>query len=509
MNTPPSDRIRRILSDGLPPAVDTKRRGPVLREVAGETARPDGAPAQAVPPHPVPDGLRERLALLDRLSSRNANLAPLRGAAVPAPEAAAGPLARPEPAVRLPLAPPAEPLDAPPAASGATRLEDLLGGTLRTTARGSCWQVDRVYALAAHHGREALGPAADARLPLRPGERAPAGLDSLAVRDAIFFDTETTGLAGGTGTVAFLVGLGWVEGDTFRLRQLLMRDYPEEPALLEAVREDIGDRPLVSFNGRSYDWPLLATRWRLNRTAWRAAHAAPHDPPPRAHLDLLVAARRLWARTLHSRSLGSLERHVLGLDRGEDLAGARIPAAWFHFLRTGWGVDVARACQHNAVDIVSLLALFGRVEAAFRAPEAPAAHPGDALGTARWLVELGATDRARRCLEAGLAQTAVAEARGEASSADRLHLQRELGTLLRRLDDPEGALEHWRAVARGLPTFDRHAYEQVAKILEHRLGRPAEALAWTQEAQGRVAPGSRGAEALTHRANRLRRKVDG
>ncbi len=486
MTVSPGDRVRRILSDGLPPPAEPRPRGPILREVA----TPPGAHPSERPRPPVPADLLERLAILDRLSSRNADRTEVL------PEAADEP--------RGPLAPPAEarvatgsvPCD-PPTGRGDS-LEALLGGEPRVTPRGVCWQVDSVVPLDACHGRIALRSGASARLPLRPGDRGAGDASHVDARDAVFVDTETTGLAGGSGTVAFLVGIGRIDGDRFVVRQFVMRDYPEEPALLHAVREEIGDRPLVTFNGRGYDWPLLTMRWRLNRTAWNDVPGEPHDPPPRPHCDLLVAARRLWARTLHSRSLSSLERHVLGLDRGEDLGGARIPAAWFHFLRTGWGGDIVRACRHNVMDVVSLLALLGRVDEAFLRPEGPASHPCDALGTARWLVELGDLERAERCLRAGLA---------EATGPERFDLQRDLGTLLRRTDRSAGALEAWGEVARGLPRFDRHAYERVAKLLEHALARPAEALAWTLEAIGRLPPDGGGREALEHRAERLRRKV--
>jgi len=470
----------------------------VLRQVPGPD-RTDGEDTQGAAARPrVPDELRERLAMLDRLSSRS----PSRAATVAGGDANPG--EGDEGVPRLPLAPPAHALpaegadEATPDGRDAFSLEGLLGGRPRRTLRGTCWQVDRLVPLDALHGRAALRAGAMASLPLRAGERSAAGPAHLDARDAVFLDTETTGLAGGTGTVAFLVGLGWIEGDRFRVRQLLMRDYPEEAALLAAVREDVGDRPLVTFNGRSYDWPLLVTRWRLNRSAWGVVPGGPHDPTPRTHLDLLLAARRLWARTLHSRSLSSLERHVLGVDRGEDLSGARIPAAWFHYLRTGWGVDIARACQHNVHDVVTLLALIGRVDEAFRRPEGPATHPGDALGTARWLVELEAYDRAERCLRAGL---------DEATGSERFDLHRDLGTLLRRTGRPEEALDQWQAVARGMERFDRHAYEQVDKLLEHALGRPAEALAWTDEALGRLPDDAGGRDALEHRAERLRRKA--
>ena len=465
------DRIRRILGDGPAPAAP--RRARVLREVAGE-------------PAPLSDALRERLALLDRLSR----------AAHPARAPGHARSSHDEPPPRASMRPPAQAL--PDSGWAADTLTDpaprtlsaRVGALARTTSRGTCWQVDSRFALSGTHGRVTLREGLARPMPLRPHEGGTTA--QLDLRDAVFFDTETTGLAGGAGTVAFLVGLGWIEGDTLLVRQLFMEDYPEEAALLEAVREDIGDRALVSFNGRSYDGPLLDTRWRLSRM--RSPLAATH----RIHVDLLIPARRLWARTLHSRRLSSLERHVLGVDRGEDLAGAHIPSAWFHYLQTGVSRHIARAYEHNRMDIVSLLALAARVSEVIEAPERLTLHPTDPRGTARWLVELGRDKRARRCLEAGLEG---------AGSVEALEIRRDLGALCRRAGEHAAALPHWQVVAQASEGFDRDAYEHVAKIFEHHLGDPARALHWTEEALRRAPTSGRGHEALEHRAQRLRRKL--
>ena len=481
----PSERTRRILSDGAP--APRRADGPVLRQVA------DAEEGEAT----VPLGLRARLSLLERLSRRagplrvdepvhgridgDGNHSPADGRSPPAD----GSVLHPPPPARDPVG-----LELP--------LEALVGGQERTTDVGTCWQLDLRYDLGQSHGGVALGDALAQPLRLRTNEQGPDGTDTLDLNRAVFLDTETTGLAGGTGTVAFLVGLGWLTDDAFVVRQYFMRDYPEEAGLLQAVREDLGDRPLVSFNGRAYDWPLLLTRWKLARTVWEERNdRACWTPGPRAHVDLLPIARRLWSRTLHSRSLGTIERHILGLARGDDLPGASIPAAYFHYLRTGYSHAIARAFRHNQIDIVSMLALVARVGEIVAAPDACVSHPGDALGTARLLLDLGDTATARRCLEARLP---------DAARSDAPQIRRLLATLCRRAGDTVAALDHWTALVCDDAVFDRDAHEQVAKLYEHQRKDFDTALLWTQRALDRVAAGTRAHEALSHRKARLERR---
>jgi uncharacterized protein YprB with RNaseH-like and TPR domain len=481
-----ADRIRRVLSDGVvPPRAPARRR---LREVPPEEA--DGAddttPAPRTGP-PLDPALKRRLealgvtaassAILDdrrRLPSADDDGDPAPGEDLRPPAVAPDAPPWPEPGA---MAPGGEPLD----------LAGILAAGERTTAHGPFLQVERRIPLGLDHGRVPLADALAHAVPLRPHERGPGSGARLDAREAVFIDTETSGLAGGTGTVAFLVGAGWIEDDDFVVRQYFMRDYPEEGALLEALHEDLGDAPLVSFNGRSFDWPLLTTRWRLNR----------RRPGPRAHFDLLPPARRLWGRTLHSHSLSTIERHVLGLQRGEDMPGHMIPGAWFDYLRTGHGATLAAAFRHNEIDVVSMLALFGRVGAILSDPVAAAAAPADRVGTARLLLELRESERAQRCLEVGLAQVDEEEGRP---------IRRMLGHMYRRAGDYGTALDHWLVVAGG-PGFDPEAYEQVAKIYEHRVRDFGEALRWTREALDRVESGSRMEGAFQHRAKRLERRI--
>ncbi len=445
-----ADRLRRVLGDGaLPTGAPPLTRGPQPRALTPERA------AQR-------ESLRETLRL--RLASLN----------VAAPRAPARAL---------------DPAPSAPAAEDRRPLVELVGGRVESGPRGDYLRVERRYPLESLHGRVVLAEALAHPVRLRARDRGPSSARTLDLGEAVFLDTETTGLSGGTGTVAFLVGTGRVVGDDFVVRQHALRDYPDEPAVLAALAEELGDRPLVSFNGRAFDWPLLVTRFSLQRIKVRE----------RAHLDLLPQARRLWAGSLPSHALSMLERHVLGLTRADDLPGAEVPAAWFRYLRTGEGGLVARAFQHNETDVVSMLALLARIGAVLDGATASLiASPRDHLGTARLLLEHGDAERARRCLEAGLALAEGADA------GPLLHLKAHLA---RRAGEGEAALEAWLAAIELAPEHDLVAHVEAAKLLEHRLGRPAEALTLTEAALARAPAGGLAHGDLQRRAARLRRRL--
>lgn len=229
-------------------------------------------------------------------------------------------------------------------------LEELLEGRRVENERGEFFLVEADASLESFHGDapltrfHAIAPDTVAVL---SGEPALAGFD---LRDAAFLDTETTGLAGGTGTAAFLVGLGFVDGDRFRVRQYFMRDYPEEPALLRGLAEDLRRfSRVVTFNGRAFDVPLLESRYRLSRERFPLDGAV--------HFDLLHPARRLWKLRLESCRLQSLEAALLGLRRHGDVPGEEIPQIWFDYLRRRDGRALVRVLEHNRLDVVSLAAL--------------------------------------------------------------------------------------------------------------------------------------------------------
>jgi uncharacterized protein YprB with RNaseH-like and TPR domain len=160
----------------------------------------------------------------------------------------------------------------------------------------------------------------------------------------LFLDTETTGLAGGSGTYAFLVGIAWWEGGGLESEQFFLREYSEERALLFALRERMAEHPvLVTFNGKCFDWPLLETRYRMTRKM--------SAPIPRAHLDFLHPARNLWRLRLGSVRLSELERHILGWDRGADVLSGQIPQIYFDYLRGGPPERLVPVLNHNQMDL--------------------------------------------------------------------------------------------------------------------------------------------------------------
>jgi hypothetical protein len=270
--------------------------------------------------------------------------------------------------------------------------------------------------------------------PRLPGER-----DS-AAGHRIYLDTETTGLSGGSGTLAFLVGLAVVEADAITLTQFLLTRFAAEAALLAAIGEGLSQQDrLVSYNGKSYDLPLLHTRFRMQ------GMTSPFDALP--HLDLLHPVRRLFGSHWPDCRLTSLERRLLGFSRTDDLPGSEAPAAWFSFIRDGHGDMLARVVDHNRQDIVSLAVAHSVLA---QAVDRPRAFAVDLYALARWLAETD-MDAARTLLQ---------------SHRDTLgdDGKRLLGRLLRQAGDWQGAVAIWETLAdRGCSD----SMERLAKYHEH------------------------------------------
>ena len=193
-----------------------------------------------------------------------------------------------------------------------------------------------------------------------------------------FLDTETTGLAGGSGTYAFLVGVGRITPQGFRVRQFFMRDFGEEASQLSALTEHLKQfEVLITYNGRTYDQPLLETRFRMVR----------QRPPFSSleHLDLLFGARRLWNLRFDSCRLVDLENQILGVERQGDLPGELIPYVYFEYVRTHEIFRLMPVFHHNAIDILTLACLTAIVPRAFhRRISAEFSHGAEMVGLARW-----------------------------------------------------------------------------------------------------------------------------
>lgn len=381
-------------------------------------------------------------------------------------------------------------------------LERVVPGATIENAEGACYLSVERHPAETLHGGEALGAALGAcseSLAALAGDPRLAGMD---MARAAFVDTETTGLGGGAGTFAFLIGVGRFVDGQFELRQFFMRDPAEERAQLAAIEDWVSDcSGVVSFNGRSFDLPLLAARYALHR------RSLPLNTE--RHLDLLAPARRLWRRRLPSCALSSLERHLFGIERQGDVPGWLIPYRYRMYLAEGDARWLAGIFPHNALDILSMVSLVSRMARAYRRPEAALEHAADWLSLAQAYERAGDPARAMAACE-----DALARGLPPAEADEALY---RLSMLAKRGGDPARALAIWSELAGGSAPRRLYPFEELAKHWEHRAEPrdPARALALAEEARALVEAGSlrprRGRraalEALDHRIGRLRRKL--
>jgi uncharacterized protein len=376
------------------------------------------------------------------------------------------------------------------AAASGDRLAELLGAGISRNHYGEHLSLRQWYA-----SPEMCEPDAHTLSLLLP-QSADSKDCAAAVDPAkwLFLDTETTGLAGGTGTYPFMVGIAWWDAGGLQVEQFFMRDLDEEHSMLLELSERMQERPvLVTFNGKSFDWPLLETRYRMTRSFPAFT--------PGVHLDLVHPARQLWRLRLGSVRLKDLERHVLqrdgcalGWSRHDDIDSSLIPQMYFDYLRGGPAEPIAGIFRHNQKDLRGLAALAGRILALLGsglgtpgALQSEIGDPIEALGLSRILRKRGESALARELYETALRG-------GLPDSVQRL-AQRELAQLAKRQFDYDRAISLWaalraspaRRVPRGesplLPEDARKAVEssieaaeQLAIHYEHRAKDPARAL---------------------------------
>jgi tetratricopeptide (TPR) repeat protein len=321
-----------------------------------------------------------------------------------------------------------------------------------------------------------------------------ARLDGLDFRDFLFLDTETTGLSG-VSVVAFLVGVGFFDGDAFVVRQYFLRDLDEEKAMLELLTELLaGKAGLITFNGGLFDLPLLDRRFLMNQLdcpVWRLPH-----------LDLLPPSRRIWRARLGSWAMKTLEDNVLRVRRTEDdLPGWMIPLLYMEYLSHKDAHKLHRVFYHNEVDVLSMVTLASRILRLFEHPDT-GQEPADLISLGKWHIVLGYPDRAETILRMAAALDLPLAAYHQA-----LH---ELGALLKRQGRRDEAVQLWQQIA--YTTFDDvAAHLELAKHYEWVHRDPAEAGNWCRRALALVESWSRSAPpaANARRCAQLRHELEG
>ncbi len=357
-----------------------------------------------------------------------------------------------------------------------------LPGALASSTRGQHWELEQAYSW---HGN--VDTSHLAKLPPHLLKTISGGAIEYAVPERwAFLDTETTGLAGGTGTVAFLVGVGRITPTGVVVRQFLMRDFGEEASQLTALAEHLAEFDvLVTYNGKSFDAPLLETRYRMARSE------TPFDRLQ--HVDLLHGARRLWKSRFESCQLAHLEQEVLGYTRVGDVPGGMIPQLYYDFIKKQRPSLIEPILEHNRLDIVSLACLMSIVPRAFHDPaeiEFTSGH--ELIGLGRWLVADERFDEGLALMRRGV----------DYEIPDDLMFKTlwEIAVTEKKLGRGPGGFAN---LAQSNNPYRAQALEELAIHYEHREKNLTMALEFTEAAHQAQSP----SPTLAKRRERLERKI--
>ena len=373
-------------------------------------------------------------------------------------------------------------------------LSKIVPGEETENDHGRFFLVSEVIRGSSHHGHRniretyTLDMAATAMLANDPS------IAYFSASDALFLDTETTGLAGGTGTMAFLIGLGWFEDGQFHVRQILARDFGEEKAALSYLSEIAGQKKfLVTFNGKAFDVNLLTTRFILNRLR--------SDLSSLPHLDLLHPSRRILGHRLENSRLATLEAEVLGVEREGDIPGWEIPQRYFDWLRHRDGRLLASIFEHNRLDVISMASLTAHLTEILTAQELiQNVHASDYLAAARLLLKRRDSCGVEKILN-------MFNDRGckEISAVSK----KDLSFLYKRTGQWQQAVQIWQELITTLPA-DYSTISEMAKWLEHHVRDYQQAKDLVEKALNQ--PQDLSAEqrdSLLHRLKRLNTKLEG
>jgi uncharacterized protein len=375
-------------------------------------------------------------------------------------------------------------------------IDSVVAGSFRSTPRGEAFVAEQVFAEDYLHGN--VSHLVKSPLSLISEWANDVRIAELPINKFAFLDTETSGMAGGTGTYAFLVGAARFVDGKFTLQQFFLRDPSEEPAMLEALIDFLAPcEGLVTFNGKSFDAPLLVTRYSL--------HRIPVPFKNYAHLDLLPLARRLWRDRLPSRALKYLEEHVLGFTRAsEEVPGYEIPWLYFDYLRTQDARPLGGVFYHNAMDVVAMAALLGHISELLADPyNGRVEHGLDFIALGKLYEDLNHWDEAARLFERGL-ELGLDE-------TDFGVAVKRLSILQKKRGDVDQALRLWEQAAEKGHIY---AHIELAKYYEHQKRDALTSLKWAKSARKEAERADLPAyirkhwlDEIDHRLARLERKA--
>lgn len=325
-------------------------------------------------------------------------------------------------------------------------------------------------------------------------------LQQLDLRNTLFFDAETTGLAGGSGTYIFLAGCGYFVENKFIIKQFFMRDFPEELKMLLAVSKLAAQfDSIISFNGKSYDWPLLKSRFTLNRIE--------HPITDPLHFDLLHASRRIWKNCLTDCSLGTIERSVLEVFRNGDIPSYLIPQMYFEYLRSRDARPLLPVFYHNKIDILSLVSLTIKLHQIHQSPLHNLSKRSELLTLAHHYENMNQWER--------IVPIYLTLLKNETDSVQKKDIAIKLGYCYKRLGLNQQAAELWQTILKE-GNFRIEPYEELAKYYEHHVNDLERAQQIVQTALNNInlleqirpaSPASNYKISLQYRLNRIQTKL--
>ena len=315
-------------------------------------------------------------------------------------------------------------------------------------------------------------------------------ISEIDIRKTVFLDTETTGLSGGAGTFIFLIGLGYFTENQFCVRQYFMRDYDEEQALLSALNELLLKfESVITYNGKSFDLPLMETRFIMSGMEMNLKNPA--------HLDLLYPVRRLWKRRLENCSLSTVEREILGVYRENDVPGYLVPEIYFRYLRTGDARDIKGVFEHNLQDILSLVVLTAKINDFFREPLNNNFYPLDIFSLGKIY------DKRKEYIKSSFYYNEALKC--NLPEEEFLETLKLISFVYKRQEKWEEAEKVWKETINKSREFIYYPYEELAKYYEHHLKDYKKAEEVVDEALGMVENVFL-REKLEHRLNRIKHK---